>query len=122
VIPVPQVPDLSGRWSNVSNTGPSKKTGYKVSGNLTVSNTGNGTANGVVVNVYLSNDTNPDSGDVLIKTLNYSSIRTGTSKSSTISYTTSTNPHGKYLISVIDPNNAVTESNEGNNVTSAIVP
>ena len=122
VIPVPQVPDLSSTWSNVSNTGPSKKTGYKVSGSLTISNTGNGTANGVVVNVYISNDTNPDSGDVLIKTLKYSSIRAGTSKSSTISYTTSTNPGSKYLISVIDPDNTVPESNEENNISSGVIP
>jgi len=122
VIPVPQVPDLSGAWSSVSNTGPSKKTGYKVSGTLTVSNTGNGTANSVVINIYLSNDTNVDSGDVLIQALKYSSMRARTSKSSTISYTTSTNPHGKYLISVIDPNNKVAESNEGNNVSPTVIP
>ena len=122
VIPVPQVPDLSGAWANVSNIGPSKKNVYRITGSFAISNTGTGTAYGVVVNIYLSNDNTFDPGDTLIKTSTYSNIRAGSNKSISISFNSSTYIGGKYLIGVIDPNNTVDESDEGNNVVSARIP
>ena len=116
------LPDLSGTWSNVTNVGPSRKKEYKVSGTFTVANTGSATANGVTINIYLSNDNAFGAGDILIQAIKYSSMKAGTRKSTTISFNTSTYPGGKYLIGVIDPNNGVNESNEWNNTASAVIP
>ena len=105
--------DLSGTWSNVSRTGPRKGV-YTVSGTFTTANAGSQNASNVVVNFYLSN--------VLVKTYKYKSIAAGSSKATTIRFTTPSLPRGKSLIAVIDPSNNITESNETNNIVSTIIP
>ena len=89
---------------------------------MTVSNVGASVAKAVVVNIYLSNDNIFDAGDMLIQSNTYKTIELGIQKLLGVSYRSSTNPGGKYLIGVIDPLNTVNESNENNNVGNAVIP
>lgn len=116
------LPDLTGAWSNVSKTGSTKRGQYTVSGNLTISNIGTAVATAVVVNIYLSNDNIFGAGDTLIQSDTYQNIQPGAQKVFGVSYKSSTDPGGKYLIGVIDPSNTVNESNENNNISNAVIP
>ena len=109
----PSQPDLSGIWSNVSKTGP-KKGVYTVSGTFTTANTGSIKADNVVVEFYFSGS--------LIKTYKYKTIAAGSSKATTIRFSTPSNPLGEQLLAIIDPSNSIAESNESNNLSDIIIP
>jgi hypothetical protein len=111
---VPKFPDLTGSWGTVSLSGPNKKGSYTVSGTFTTENRGNQSASNVVVKYYLSSDSNTP-----ISTSTIRSISAGSSKTTTINYSTKSSPKGKYLIAVIDPDSRITEIDEGNNQISS---
>lgn len=111
----PPKPDLSGRWSNVSWTGP-KRGSYTVSGTFTTINSGSANANNVVVNLYFVNGSNKTS----IKSVKYKTITAGSSQATTIRFNTTSYPPGNYppgnqLLADIDPSNTIAESDETNN-------
>jgi hypothetical protein len=112
--------DLSGSWTKVSSSGPNKKGIYMVSGTFTTTNTGSLNASNVVVNYYLLNSQGLD--EQLIATSTIRSISAGSSKATTIQYSTSSSPKGKYLIAVVDPSNSIAETDEGNNRQSIVIP
>lgn len=120
-LPVVLPPDLSGAWSNVSRTGP-RRGFYTISGTFTVMNTGSTNAGGFSVSFYLSSDNAVDAGDIPIVTTRIKSLAAGSGKASTIRYSTTVSPGGKYLIAVIDPSRSISESNEGNNTVAAPIP
>jgi hypothetical protein len=119
----PPKPDLSGNWSSVSKT-VSKRGVYTVSGTFTTTNTGSMNANNVVVNFYLSDKSNLSdaSNKTLIKTYTYRIITAGSSKTTTIRFSTSLDPGGNYLIADIDPSNNIAESDESNNTPFVTIP
>jgi len=114
------LPDLSGAWSNISK----KKVGtrYRVSGKLTVSNTGTQKASRATVKVYLSDNATYELSDQYLgsTTMNINANR---SASKTFNYFVTEDPTGKYLIALIDPDNTIQESNENNNIgVSNVIP
>jgi YD repeat-containing protein len=109
----PSLPDLSGYWSSVSKT-VSKRGIYTVSATFITTNTGLIEADNVMVNFSLS--------DNVIKTYTYKSITAGSSKSTTIRFTTSVDPGGNILKADIDPLDTITESDENNNIKSVNIP
>ncbi len=115
-------PDLSGSWTWIRKSGPDKRGIYKVSGSLSLSNTGAVPANNAVVNVYLSDNSTYEPGDTLIASLNYGSLKGKITKGKSFNLTTKKNPSGKYVIGVIDPSNIVKESNETNNSVLKVFP
>ncbi len=115
-------PDLSGSWTWIRKSGPDRRGIYKVSGSLSLSNTGAVPANNAVVNVYLSDNSTYEPGDTLIASLNYGSLKGKITKGKSFNLTTKKNPSGKYVIGVIDPSNIVKESNETNNTALKFVP
>jgi len=114
-------PDLYGVWSNVSKSGP-KRGGYTVTGTFTTTNGGSTSASNVAVNFYLSADGTYSTDDTLVGTYKSKTIAAGSSKATTVRFTSTANPVGKYLIAVIDPSNSIIEPNESNNTAAATVP
>ena len=115
------LPDLYGAWSNISRSGP-KRGVYTVSGTFTTTNGGTKSAGNVVVNFYLSADGTYSTDDTLVGTYKSKTIAAGSGKATTVRFTSTANPAGKYLIAVIDPSNSIIESNENNNTSAATIP
>jgi hypothetical protein len=113
--------DLAGSWSDVSRTTSSKRA-YTVSATFTTTNTGSASANNVVVYYYFSRDNKLDNKDIWIESHSYGPMVPGGRMITTINYSTTSSPKGKYLIAFIDPLNSVPESNETNNIVSTIIP
>ena len=109
----PSLPDLSGYWSSVSKT-VSKRGIYTVSATFITTNTGLIEADNVMVNFSLS--------DNVIKTYTYQTITAGSSKATTIRFTTSVDPGGNILKADIDPLHTIAESDENNNTKSFNIP
>ncbi|MRR53423.1 MAG: choice-of-anchor D domain-containing protein [Deltaproteobacteria bacterium] len=114
-------PDLYGVWSNITKSGP-KKGVFTVTGSFTTTNGGPASASNVVVNFYRSDDGTYNTGDTLVGTYKSKILATGASKTTTIRFTSTTDPAGKFVIAVIDPLNKITESDENNNSASASIP
>ena len=114
-------PDLYGVWSNVSKSGP-KKGIYTVTGAFTTTNGGSVSASNVAVNFYLSNDGAYHTGDTLVGTYKSKILAAGASKTTTVRFTSVTDPAGKFVIAVIDPSEKIKESHEDNNSAAASIP
>lgn len=114
-------PDLYGLWSNVSRSGP-KKGVYTVTGTFTTANGGSASASNVAVNFYLSSDGAFNAGDTLVGTYKPKILAAGASKTTTVRFTSATDPAGKFVIAVIDPQNNIIESDENNNSANATIP
>jgi len=116
-------PELYGGWSNVSKSGP-KKGLYTVTGTFTTTNGGSASASNVAVNFYFSADNSHSEGDSdqLVGTYKSKILAAGASRTTTVRFTSATDPGGKFVIAVIDPLNRITESNESNNSASASIP
>lgn len=89
--------------------------------NNTVENQGNLAAANLSVGFYLSADSTYDTGDVSLGSRTVSSLAAGSANTaSTIVTLDSQTASGSYYIIVVaDPNNAVDESDEGNNASDA---
>jgi len=114
-------PDLYGVWSNITKSGP-KKSVYTVTGTFTTTNGGSTSASNVAVNFYLSDDGTFNTGDTLVGTYKSKILATGASKTTTVRFTSATDPAGKFVIAVIDPLHKITESDENNNSATASIP
>jgi hypothetical protein len=117
------LPDLAGSWSDITKK-KLKKSHYLVEGKLTVSNTGTANASKVHAHIYLSYDEQYDSGDTYLGSKTIKKLKSGKSKTLVVSYKISIDPSGYYLITVIDPENNIQESNKDNNlsISDAIPP
>lgn len=119
---IPDLPDLSGDWVKVSVTHP--RTLSQVRSTLTIFNKGIREAPRVKVNVYLSNDDQFDAADTFLREIQFGTIKPGSSKTKTLRRTFNSDPSGKFLIAVIDPDNKIQEFDKTNNilVSSPISP
>jgi hypothetical protein len=112
-------PDLTGTWTSMSQTfkNTSKGSKCKIKGKVTIQNTGNEDAPTSVVRFYLSNDNIFDGGDSFLKNVSTGKIKVDKSKTKTLSYTfdVGTSLTDKYIITVLDSDNQVTEFDETNN-------
>ena len=121
------MPDLTGQWTLLQQSCKSSKKGQRcaVKGTLNIGNTGNADGKSAFVRFYLSDDPSYDEGDLLLKQLASGKVKAGKSKNKKISYTLSFNETAsqKYIIAVIDADDTITETNEGNNIiVSGLVP
>jgi hypothetical protein len=111
--PITTGPDLTGEWISSSQTckPSSKGQACKISAKLQVNNIGSQAVSSYV-EVYLSDGTS------YLKRISTGKIKAGGNKPISISYALPKNQSatGKYLIAVIDPDDAVVEVNEKNNV------
>jgi hypothetical protein len=108
-------PDLWGEWAKVSSE--PEDSGYEVSAELIV-HSDQGKASNVTVRVYLSADDKYDQADTLLSAVKLGSINANSSKSKEFKFDLATSPSAMYLIAIIDPDNAIRESNEGNNIAN----
>jgi len=107
------LPDLRGELSDISVSVVGSS--CEISGKLTVY-ADEGKAAGVKARVYLSYDeTYYQDGD-LLGLITIGTINSGSSKSKSFKYKGTYNPSGRYVVAVIDPDNAIRESNETNNI------
>jgi subtilase family serine protease len=115
--------DLTGEWSvPVTQVCTSK---CKLTGSLRVKNIGNLSAVSSAVRFYLSDDGVHYTEGGFLKQVSTGAIKAGLSKVKKLSVTlpTGSSATGKYVLSVIDSSNIVTEANEGNNnVASGPIP
>ena len=109
IITVTNLPDLTGEWSVPL----SYKKGT-TKGTLLVRNIGTLKAGKFNITFYLSDDIRVDNGDTKISTKKINSLAPGASISLGFSYSGSTG--GRFVLAVVDSDNQIVESNEGNNV------
>jgi len=117
------LPELAGQWMGVVKRGPMRDGDYQLSGSLNVTNSGLTTAYNVVVNIYLSDNDTYEQSDTLLISRTLSSIRVGRSSRVRFSRVNfASDPTGKYLVAVIDPQDVITEGDETNNTASILIP
>lgn len=115
--------NLSGTWSKVKNKCKLKNgvLGCKVSGKLTILNSGSVDSGDSVVQFFLSSDTTLDGGDLLLADETVKPIKVGkTGKVKGSVQLTEVDTVGKFVIAVIDSGNAISECNENDNI--AVTP
>jgi hypothetical protein len=113
-------PDLTGSWNNLAHTCKVKPAGLqcKVKGKVTVRNIGTANAPTSFVRFYLSDDEEFDDGDLFLKQVATGKVKTIKPKMKTLSAKLPLGLNGseKFILAVIDANNAVGECDETNNV------
>jgi hypothetical protein len=109
------LPDLTGQWNSLTQTCQISKCTLK--GKFTIQNIGNIDASSCTVKFYLSDNNTYDGGDTLLRQVPLGTIIAGGSLSGNIKFKLQSGQTatGKYVIAVIDAENTVLESNEGNN-------
>ena len=111
--------DLTGAWNALNLKCKSTKKGNKcnIKSKFTVQNTGTTDANTSKVIFYLSDDASFDQSDIYLKQVPIGKLKKGISKKISLNYNFSegTVMSGKYIIALIDAENMVIETNEGNN-------
>jgi subtilase family serine protease len=111
--------DLRGEWLSLSQTCKNLKKGIKcrIKGKLTIRNAGNQTALSSYVRFYLSDNAVIDEGDILLKQVSSGKIKEAKNKNKSFSHSFSygETASGKYVIAVIDADNTVRETHEGDN-------
>ena len=114
-------PDLTGSF--VSAVSSFKKTSYQIALQLAVT-PGDANAVNVTANVYLSADAFLDPGDLLLTPvpLSIGTLKADKVKQQKLKITSLVNPSGQYLITVIDPDNTVVETDESNNIVAGLIP
>ena len=115
------LPDLTGTFSGTLVS--FKTTSYQISTALTVT-PGEANAANVTIKVYLSDDGIQDAGDTLLTPtpISLKSLKVGKVKPKKLKMTSQTNPSGKYLIAVLDPDNTVLETDDSNNIVVGLIP
>jgi hypothetical protein len=121
------IPDMTGQWTSLVHSCKNSNKGQKcmVKGTVNIRNIGNGDAKSSFVRFYLSDDPSFDQGDILLKQLASGIVKANKNKIKKLSYAFPLNETAsqKFLIAVIDADNAVAEVNEENNVVlSELVP
>jgi hypothetical protein len=113
-------PDLTGSF--LSAVSSARKTDYQITAQLTAT-PGEAKAVKVTVNVYLSDDAVLDPADLLLtpEPLSIGTLKADKTKQKKLKVTSLTNPSGKFLIAVIDPDNTIMETDESNNTVPAIL-
>jgi glucose/arabinose dehydrogenase len=111
---IPELPDLSGQWGDIALTRSGSL--YQVNFALTVLNRGIRETPRTKVEIYLSNDDQFDPNDPLLRVIQFGAIHAGNSRTKSYRYWSRTNPSGKFLIAVIDPDNKIQEFDETNNI------
>jgi hypothetical protein len=107
-------PDLTGEWASFTQTCKTSSRGQtcKISATLLITNAGNQAAPSSSVEIYLSDKQN------YLKRISIPKLKAGGSKLLTLNYTlpSKQNASGKDVIAVIDPDDTIVETNEGNNI------
>lgn len=106
--------DLTGSWSSV------RKNGRRVSGTFVCSNAGSQASGGFSVRLYLSKKSSAGRRATLLTTEAIGAL--GGNATVDIPVSGNAGRKHKYLVAVVDRDNAVAESNEGNNTISARIP
>jgi hypothetical protein len=117
------VPDLSGNWMSFEKLFHCTAVGCPrdgCGGKFHVTNSGNAAAAYFTVTYYLSEDGITPS--TLLSSDKVSKLDVGKSKDLSFKYSSKTFLGGKYIITVIDSGNTVTESNENNNTVVIKIP
>lgn len=120
--------DLTGSWSSLSQACKNGKKGTKCTlrGSFTVQNVGQQEAPASSVAFYLSEDEVLNtSEDVLLKQVSVKKLSVGRSKTAKLKHVlpSGQSASGKRVLASVDPLNAVTESNEDNNlIPSWVLP
>jgi hypothetical protein len=113
-------PDLKGEWIALDRKCRWTKKGAncRISGKLKIENIGSLKAPKSVVRFYLSDDKVYDQGDTLLKQMAVGSLGAGKSSTKPLNYTIPSGgtAGGKYIIAVIDADNAVVEYKGDNHV------
>ncbi len=107
------LPDLRGELSNISLK--LSKSTYQISGKLTVYSDG-GKTTGVKANVYVSYEETLGNDALLLGSITMGNINAGSSVSKTFKFNGQTDPSGRYVIAVINPDDVIKESNYANNI------
>ena len=108
------LPDLRGELSDVSVSVVGSSCG--ISGKLMVY-ADEGKAAGVKARLYLSYDEAYYQDGDLLGSVTIGTINAASSKSKSFKYKGTYNPSGRYVLAVIDPDSAIREANEANNIT-----
>lgn len=120
----PDGPDLIGSWQSLTQTckGAEAKRKCKLRGTFRVENQGNQTAPSTSLQFYLSSDSFFDDSDTWLNTSTTSKLKPGRTKKRNlkIQLPTGSTASGQFIIAVLDGNNTVSESNEGNNTISSV--
>jgi len=115
----PDGPDLTGTWQSATQSckGSSATLKCKLRGTFLTENRGLQKAPVVSLRFYLSQDTDFDANDTLLKEMNVSSLKSNKAKAKKlkVSLPTSSSASGQTVIAVIDSANMVVESDEANN-------
>lgn len=120
---VPPRPDLSGYWLSLVKRGPLREGNYQLSSSLNIINTGDAPAYNVRVDIYLSDNETLDPEDVFLLSRTVSSVRPGRYSRIRLSrLSLDSDPAGKYMIAIIDPDNLIPEKDETNNTVVKIIP
>ncbi|WP_210521758.1 CARDB domain-containing protein [Hymenobacter terricola] len=95
--------------------------GFAINGSCYIQNTGNASASSSTVGYYLSTNLLLDASDVLLATVTGAALPSGQNsfRGSSLVVPTGTAAGNYYVLFVADPSNAVTETNELNNVVYA---
>jgi hypothetical protein len=114
------IPDLTGSWISLDQTCNPTSRGdkCKISGTLSIDNIGTEDARSSSVRFYVSDDGDYDEGvDTFLKRVSTGSVKAGASKTKTLSYTfeVGESASGRYIVAVIDADDAVVEHDETNN-------
>ena len=75
------------------------------------------------VKIYLSDDETLDENDILLssKPVAIGTVRANGKVVKNPAYFALSNPSGKYLIAVIDPDSLITEANEADNTSGSLI-
>lgn len=122
-------PDFSGSLNNLKkSTDSESSSNLDVGGTATVDytlrNDGTGSSDSVGVSFYLSSDSTITTADTLLGSTTATSFGAGTTQSGTFSFTVPSVESGNYSVGmIIDPDSAITESDETDNTasTSALI-
>lgn len=113
--PIPRA-NLTGTW--ISLTRQCKGTKCKINGTLNIENIGGQDAATSFVRFYLSDDNAYDAGDTFLKQVASGTVKVGKSVNKKLSYAlpSGVTASGKYVIAVLDADDALRETDENDNV------
>lgn len=110
-------PDLTALWNRI------KRKGNTVRGQVQPRNIGDQAAGTFVVKIYYSTNQIYDAADKLVQTSSVNGLAAGATASPVkIKYKGKKSMKGKYLVAIVDADNGVGESNEGNNAITKQIP
>lgn len=114
-------PELSGSWSRLTFT--NRKGIYYLRGNLKIINSGEGYAQSVKVQYFLSDDVTLSSDDIPAgESKKIAHLKSGKQKTARFSWSTTENPSGKYVLAVIDPEGENLQRSKTDNVVPYLIP